>query len=193
VDCGQSFLPRRLIIDCIVIPSAPGHDASITVVYPSGPGEPPASVQVVRSISLPYTSLSFLTETSIVAAGHDCQPIMFKGGPDGWALNKSLDDPNATKSLTPQDTGASRAEGSVGRLNTVAFNRFKQADSRGQSSSSGGGSGLGGTPGQTSTGELKTVHQNTITHVDAYEWKGDGSVGKIFTVGKDGRLAIWSV
>ena len=118
---------------------------------------------------------------------------MFKGGPDGWALNKSLDDPNATKSLTPQDTGASRAEGSVGRLNTVAFNRFKQADSRGQSSSSGGGSGLGGTPGQTSTGELKTVHQNTITHVDAYEWKGDGSVGKIFTVGKDGRLAIWSV
>lgn len=108
-------------------------------------------------------------------------------------MTKSLDDPNATKSLTPQATG-SRAEGSVGRLNTVAFNRFKQADTRGTSgSSSGGAGGVGGTPGQTATGELKTVHQNTITHVDAYEWKNDGNVGKIYTIGKDGRLAVWTV
>jgi actin related protein 2/3 complex subunit 1A/1B len=96
-----------------------GHDASITVVYPAGPGEPPAAIQTIRSISLPYVSLSFLTETSLVAAGHDCQPVLFQGGADGWVMTKSLDDPNATKSLTPQATGAARAEGSVGRLNTV--------------------------------------------------------------------------
>jgi len=183
----------RLDVNVNGLDCALGHDAAITVVYPAGPGEPPAAVQVIRSVSLPYVSLSFLTETSLVAAGHDCQPVLFQGGADGWVMTKSLDDPNATKSLTPQTTGAARAEGSVGRLNTVAFNRFKQADTRGQSSSSGGNGGLGSAPGQTETGELKTVHQNTITHVDAYEWKNDGAVGKIYTIGKDGRLAVWNV
>lgn len=167
------------------------HDSSITIVYPAGPGQPPAAVQTIRSISLPYLSLAFLDETSLIAAGHDCQPILFKGGPDGWVMTKSLDDISATKSLTPQATGASRFGGAgVGRLNTEAFNRFKQADSRGAPSSNGA---VAGATGQTAEGELKTVHQNTITHVEAYEWKSDDSVAKFYTVGRDGRLVIWTV
>jgi actin related protein 2/3 complex subunit 1A/1B len=111
-------------------------------------------------------------------------------------MTKSLDDPSATKTLTPQATGTARAAGSVGRLNTEAFNRFKQADTRGQSSSSSSSSsapGIGGLPGQTAEGELKTVHQNTITAVEAYEWKTDGAVAKVFTIGKDGRLVVWNL
>lgn len=165
------------------------HDSTITVVYPAGPDQPPQAVRTITSITLPTVSLSFVNETTLIAAGHDCQPILFRGGADGWVMDKSLDDPTSTKPMSAQSTGTARAVGGVGRLNNEAFNRFRQADSRGQVSST----GLGGTPGQTADGELKTVHQNTITAVEPYEWKSDGSVGKIYTIGRDGRLAIWSL
>jgi actin related protein 2/3 complex subunit 1A/1B len=42
-------------------------------------------------------------------------------------------------------------------------------------------------------GQLLTVHQNSITWVEPYEWAGNGDVSKITTAGKDGRLVIWTV
>ncbi len=187
---------RREVCCSQLTPGPPGHDSSLTIVYPSGPGAPPASVQTVRSPSLPYVALVFISETSLVAAGHDCAPVLFSGGPDGWALVRSLDDASAGgKSMTPNATGA-RAAGGPGRLNTEAFNRFRQADSRGHSAGGAGGSTAATAPGSTSTnaqGELLTVHQNTILDVQAYECAQDGSVTKIFTVGRDGRLCIWAL
>lgn len=172
------------------------HDSSISIVYPSAPGEPPQAIQVIRSPSLPYVSMVFATEASLVAAGHDCQPALFTGdAQNGWKLERSLDDPAATKGLTPSATGAASARtGAVGRLNTEAFNRFKQADSRGVSGASAGGSGaVTGAPGQTASGELLTVHQNTIIGMGVYEWNQDGSVAKFYTCGRDGKLCIWTL
>ncbi|WWC72940.1 uncharacterized protein I206_106904 [Kwoniella pini CBS 10737] len=171
------------------------HDSSINIIYASGPNEPPAAHIVVKLPSLPFTSLTWTSESSIVAAGHDCQPILFSGSHEGWAISRSLDDPSSTaKPLTPTATGA-RA-GGVGRLgNNEAFNMFKAADSKGQR----GTPQPGATPtsaGLTpvgSDGLLLTVHQNTITHVEAYEWNQSGEVSKIFTAGRDGRLVVWSV
>ncbi len=109
-------------------------------------------------------------------------------------MEKSLDDPAAAKTLTPSATGASKfggAAGGPGRLaGNEAFNRFKQADSRGTSSSS---SAVPPGSGQTATGELVTVHQNTITTVAPYEYGRDGSVSKFYSVGKDGKLCIWTL
>lgn len=42
-------------------------------------------------------------------------------------------------------------------------------------------------------GMLVTVHQNSITGIEAYEWGQDGNVSKVVTRGKDGRLVIWDV
>jgi actin related protein 2/3 complex, subunit 1A/1B len=131
--------------------------------------------------SLPYVSLIWTAEDSLVAAGHDCQPIVFSGSEAGWQVIGSLDDTTAPKS----SGGASKfGVAGVGRLNSAAFNTFRNADSRGQSSP---------VSGQTSTGtELTTVHQNTITNVRPYQSQG-GSVTKISTSGVDGKLVIWNV
>ncbi|EGN95627.1 hypothetical protein SERLA73DRAFT_113278 [Serpula lacrymans var. lacrymans S7.3] len=148
-----------------------GHDSSITVVYPSGP-----AVYCIRINTLPYVTLTWTAEDMIVAAGHDCQPIVFSGSEGGWAAVGSLDDTT---------TGGAKAgtarSGPVGRLNSAAFNTFRNADSRGHNAD---------TAGDT---ELLTVHQNTITSVRPYEYSSDGSVARVSTSGVDGKLVVWNV
>jgi actin related protein 2/3 complex subunit 1A/1B len=148
-------------------------------VYPGGP-----TVYTIRSNSLPYMSLTWSSEDTIVAAGHDCQPMLFSGGPSGWQAAGSLDDTTAPKSSVGTRGGLGSSP--VGRLNSAAFNTFRNADSRGLGSSSGGG-----TPLATDT-ELFTVHQNTITDVRPYEG-APGAVSRVSTSGVDGKLVIWNV
>lgn len=136
----------------------------------------------IRISSLPFVSLTWTAEDSLVAAGHDCQPIVFSGSEAGWQAAGSLDDTSAPKS----SGGASKFGGAsgVGRLNSAAFNTFRNADSRGQSSPVSG-------PSSTDT-ELMTVHQNTITNIRPYAMQG-GNVTKVSTSGVDGKLVIWDV
>lgn len=167
-----------------------GHDSSITVVYPSGPDADPQAVHTVRTPSLPYVAILWLSETSLVAAGHDCQPVLFSGSlEEGWSLVKSLDESVAGGAkpgiLTPSNTGG------VGRLNSEAFRTFRSADSRGATHGSSGGAG-GGAGGSGAT-ELNTVHQNTITKVKAFETSASGEVTRFSTSGVDGRLVLWTV
>ncbi|GAA5964379.1 hypothetical protein JCM3765_006395 [Sporobolomyces pararoseus] len=172
-----------------------GHDSTLTVVYPSAPEQPPQASYTLNLPSLPCLSLTFTTENSLIAAGHDCQPLTFEGSlENGWNATGSLD--QRTGSGAPR---AGAATGGVGRLNrSEAFNMFRAADSRGVSSSPAGPSSAGVAAGQklTSNGtELLTVHQNTITSVRPYEGGGVGGqeVTKVSTTGVDGRLVIWSV
>jgi actin related protein 2/3 complex subunit 1A/1B len=141
--------------------------------------------------------LTFAAESQLIAAGHDCQPVLFTGSAEGWSLSHSLDDSATSgKALTPTATGnrVPSGGGGVGRLNNEAFNRFKAADSRGQTKPSGGSQSTGaGVIAVGSDGQLLTVHQNSITWVEAYEWGSNGEVSKISTAGKDGRLVIWPV
>lgn len=153
-----------------------GHDSSISIVYPSGP-----TVLNIRISSLPFVSLIWTSEDALVAAGHDCQPMVFSGSEAGWQATGTLDDTSAPKS----SGGASKlGPGGVGRLNSAAFNTFRNADSRGQ------GSSVSGSP--SSDTELTTVHQNTITNVRPYEGQS-GNVTKVSTSGVDGKLVIWNV
>ncbi|KAF9507731.1 hypothetical protein BS47DRAFT_1377844 [Hydnum rufescens UP504] len=125
----------------------------------------------VRTSSLPFVTLTWTSEEGLIAAGHDCQPTLFKGSAhNGWKIIASLDDASASGSV---------GRSSVGRLNNEAFNRFKNADSRGATAQSGG--------------DLFTVHQNTITSVRPYTVGADGSVSRVSTSGVDGRLVIWQV
>lgn len=170
------------------------HDSSVNVVYPSGPGQPPAAFIAVRTETLPYLGVTFVNETQLIAAGHDCQPTVFAGDENGWAFSHSLDDPaSAGSRLTPQPTGAS-ARG-PGRLNNEAFNLFRAADSRGQSSAAptAKSGSVPGAPQVNADGHLLTVHQNSITWIEPYEWAQSGDVARVTTAGKDGRLVIWPV
>lgn len=156
-----------------------GHDSSINIVYPGGP-----TVYNIRISSLPFVTLTWTSEDSIVAAGHDCQPVVFSGSEAGWQGVGSLDDTTAPKSADPTRSGYG-GNSSVGRLKTGAFATFRDADSRGQSSISGSGS-------PTTDTKLLTIHQNTITNVRPYERHGD-QVTRVSTTGVDGNLVIWDV
>lgn len=158
---------------------SPGHDSSVTIVYPAAP-----AVIVVKASTLPYVTLAWTAEDTFIAAGHDCQPVLFQGTQSGWKPVGSLDDPSASKTAT-----AAARSGSVGRLNSAAFNTFRDADTRGSR-------GAPGSPTAVSAGGdtvLTTVHQNTITSVRPYEYGADGTVTKVSTTGVDGKLVIWNV
>lgn len=60
------------------------HDSSVTIAYPAGPDEPPRAVISVRTPLLPFLSVLWINESEIVAAGHDCQPVLFHGSDQGW-------------------------------------------------------------------------------------------------------------
>lgn len=180
----------------------PGHDSTITIVYPAGP-----AVITLKTTTLPNVTLTWTSEDALIVAGHDCQPVLFQGTSSGWRPVGSLDDVNSAKSSSlPSSVTSPRVTGGgggppVGRLNNAAFNRFKDADSRGTSSIPGtpaspGGSIFGmsaGGAGSIGGSELMTVHQNTITSVRPYEWGPNGNVTKVSTTGVDGKLVIWTV
>ncbi|KAG1754318.1 WD40-repeat-containing domain protein [Suillus lakei] len=143
------------------------HDSSISIVYPGGP-----MVYNIRISSLPYLTLTWTSEDALVAAGHDCQPVVFSGSEQGWALIGTLDD--TTASSASKAPGAKT--GTVGRLNRTRI----RADIPG------GGDSASDT-------ELLTVHQNTITSVRPYDYGGEGIISRVSTTGVDGKLVIWDV
>ncbi|KAJ2927740.1 hypothetical protein H1R20_g1472, partial [Candolleomyces eurysporus] len=147
------------------------HDSTISIVYPSGP-----AVYNIRLPALPLVSLTWTSENGIVAAGHDCRPLVFSGSEQGWQEAGTLDD-----SKSGGASGSGFGAGTPGRLKSGAFATFRDADVRGQSS-------IGGA-GQTDT-KLTTIHQNTITSVRPYEIV-NGEVTKVSTSGVDGSLVLW--
>ena len=90
---------------------------------------------------LPFTSLIWTREDQIVAAGHDCHPIVFEGSLDGWNQTLSVDDPSKVHRDTNQESSA--------------INMFRQMDLKGRSSG-------------VDDSSLKTIHQNTISTLRVY-------------------------
>lgn len=116
-------------------------------------------------------SLTWTSENAIVAAGHDCRPLVFAGSEQGWQEAGTLDDSKSAAGVSAS---------APGRLKSGAFATFRDADVRGQSSGAATGQG----------DKLLTIHQNTITDVRAYEG-ANGEVSKVSTTGVDGMLVIW--
>ncbi|CAG8815636.1 20528_t:CDS:2, partial [Gigaspora margarita] len=89
----------------------------------------------VMTSSLPYLSLLWITEEKLIAAGHDCVPVLFEKQGQQWKFSKVID---------------------VGKKKVVTeatvFNRFQDWDSKGIREGS-------------KEIELNTIHQNTITYV----------------------------
>lgn len=158
------------------------HDSTVTIVHPSAPEAPPLAIYVIKLPTLPLVSLTFCAENLFVAAGHDCQPVVFQGGPEsGWELVKTLDE--------GKNPGASQQQrvpsGGIGRLNNEAFNLFRAADSRGVMSTTDAGSS-GNRVG------VDTVHSNTITSIRIFAANG-ATASHVSTSGVDGKVVIWDV
>ncbi|TWU74569.1 hypothetical protein ED733_006386 [Metarhizium rileyi] len=118
------------------------HDSSITIVYPSGPEQPPRAILTVSTQLLPFKSLIWKSEDEIIAAGYDCEAFRFKGGESGWQLAGPVEPKG-------RDAGTQREES--------ALNMFRQMDLKGK---------------MKDDTQLKTIHQNTVTTIRPFETTG---------------------
>ncbi|KAA8907558.1 hypothetical protein FN846DRAFT_1027946 [Sphaerosporella brunnea] len=115
--------------------------------------------------------LIWTREDQIVAAGHDGHPVVFQDDMNGgWTQAYSVDDPS-------QRQGSSEADESS------ALNMFRQMDLKGRTSS-------------VDDTNLKTIHQNTISHVTnsaplGISHHGPHQLSRFFSV--DGRIFIFPV
>lgn len=86
------------------------HDSTLHLVsFPEGGA---AVEQVIRLETLPLCSLTFATETGLVGAGHDCNPIAFAtqdGSPTGWASLGFLDKKDKANTATDSPAKSSVA------------------------------------------------------------------------------------
>ncbi|RCI15557.1 hypothetical protein L249_3494 [Ophiocordyceps polyrhachis-furcata BCC 54312] len=138
------------------------HDSSITVVYPSGPDQPPRAVLTISTQLLPFKSIIWKSEGEIIAAGYDCEAFRFKGGESGWQLAGAVD--------------AKAGHGAGTQREESALNMFRQMDLKGK---------------VKDDTQLKTIHQNTVTMIRPFESSG-GRVTKFTSSGVDGRVVIWN-
>jgi len=141
------------------------HDAQVGIVDVSEGA--PGTTSIVRLRDLPVIDFIWLHENTIVAVGHDCNPILLSNNAGTWVETKKLDDGGAQKKAA-QTSAASEAR-----------NMFKNKVEIGQN---------------TNITALTTRHQNTITCVTAFKESGSGAnktVSEFTTTGLDGIIEHW--
>jgi len=89
-----------------------GHDSTFNVVQAGS-----TDVVSLALPNLPFRALTWLTPKSIVAAGHDANPMLFSNTGSGWAFVKALDSGNIKT-----------------KTDDSAKGKFMSMDSRGQES-----------------------------------------------------------
>jgi len=93
-----------------------GHDSSVSVVDATKGNQ----LLVVKESFLPFMSITWITESSVVAAGYDCNPILFSYSGDKVTMVGKLDQ--------PLEKEASQMS---------AMNRFKNLDKKASASDTG--------------------------------------------------------
>jgi len=142
-----------------------GHDSTIHIATSL------SATPVVRSVrlqALPMTSLLFVSESVLAAAGHDFTPQLFTANRStgDWSYFDVLDKPKALEAAV--STNATSA----------ARELFKSKTTRGQDA-------------KAENDELKSAHESTITCICNASTAGKGHM--ISTSGLDGKLVIWNL
>jgi len=80
------------------------HDSTICFADPAS-----GNIQTVSLTTLPFRSVLFVSEDTVVAAGHDCNPMLFSNKGGSWQYVKNLDEAGGTQSGPKTSaTGATR-------------------------------------------------------------------------------------
>jgi hypothetical protein len=108
--------------------------------------------------------LVFNSESQIVCAGHDMNPMLFGEEGGSWSFKKTMDQKEAAATGGPQKSGFSNAR-----------SLFEAKSSQGTSNTA------------SAATHIKTKHEGAITCMEV------AGSNKISTTGLDGRLAIWSL
>eukprot|EP01108_Squamamoeba_japonica_P001761 TRINITY_DN1779_c0_g2_i1.p1 TRINITY_DN1779_c0_g2~~TRINITY_DN1779_c0_g2_i1.p1 ORF type:complete len:402 (-),score=182.43 TRINITY_DN1779_c0_g2_i1:55-1260(-) len=138
------------------------HDASLSVCDITHPENQPFRV---KHSGLPFQTLLWVSEHSVVAAGHEYAPFLFQAQQDGtWACVKKLDD---------KPKAAAPAAGA--KVN--AFDMFRNKVNVGED---------GPRKGTTQA----TKHQNCVTYMGIMNGQ-PGAIATFTTSGVDGRIVFW--
>ncbi|KAM7536618.1 hypothetical protein Aperf_G00000083672 [Anoplocephala perfoliata] len=139
-----------------------GHDCSVSVAD-AGAGKPPV-VRTVHHQYLPLLSCIWVAPNSILAAGHDCAPILFNyKGPQGNISAGNMIDAKSE---------------SQGESKLTAMRKFQHIDRMATT--------------DTTDARLSTIHQNSINELVVL--KGDRSKAiQVTSIGRDGQLVIWDL
>ncbi|KAJ8001357.1 hypothetical protein DPEC_G00168690 [Dallia pectoralis] len=139
------------------------------VLFESGPstavsGGKTSSICSLSSETLPLLCVTFITENSLVAAGHDCYPVLFvyDGAKGSLTFGGKLDVPKQAS-----QKGVSARE------------RFQNLDRR-------------ATVSDTAEPVLESLHKNSISQISVLEG-GKNNCSKFSTTGMDGGMALWDV
>jgi len=153
-----------------------GHDSTLSVVsFPDLEGAP--SVQPTKTQYLPYTAVMFTDDDTVVAAGYDCNPTVYKCDATGFMAEvKKMDKVPGEKNDEAEEK--KNAETNFDRARNLFGNR------RG-----GGGSRAGG--GKKEEAAV-TKHHGCITQLSAYSPGGE-AITQISSSGIDGKLSFWSM
>jgi len=136
------------------------HDSTISFADVAS-----GNISSVALTTLPFRSVLFVSEDQVVAAGHDCNPMLFANKGGSWQYVKNLDEAAGAKAgPTSTQTGATRQ---------------MWADKVDK-----------GTTSNETT--LSTKHQNAISCLGIYQG-APGKVQQFSTTGMDGRLIVWKV
>jgi len=123
----------------------------------------PGVVQTVKLNALPCVDIIWISETSLIGVGFDCNPFLFVNQGGTWSFSKKMDEKKA----------AGAAGGGSGVRS--AFSKFQAKVDVGQDSN---------------VTTLDTKHQNAITNIQPLGPPG-GQVRECSTTGLDGRLVVW--
>ncbi|KAI5954236.1 ARC40 [Candida jiufengensis] len=150
------------------------HDSSIGIVYPQGEGLEPKSILNLKTNYLPFKSLVWLSDDSLVVGGFNCNLVVYKGNESNWEESYQIEE---QKDLTKDTTTTNEEDQEIS--SHQALNMFKQMDLKGRAKPSNKVSGGGKA--------LSTIHQNTISSIKNF------SSDKVSTSGIDGKVVIFSV
>jgi actin related protein 2/3 complex subunit 1A/1B len=138
-----------------------GHDSSITFVDFEG-GE--ASSQTIKCKCLPFRDCKFVTDTRLLAAGYDFNPMLFDKKDGLWVLDGDIDDEKQLES--------EKKKGNTAK----AFHIFHHLTETGK---------------KGAEDKIKTKHDNTITCIREFETSAGQT--KYSTSGIDGRVHFWDI
>lgn len=136
-----------------------GHDSSVAVANAAKD----LALSSIKTQFLPFVTCTWVTENSLLVAGHDCCPMLF-----------SYDDKGSITFVAKLDE-----EKQATAAKFSAKRHFQNMDLRAQSS-------------EDNVTVLNTIHQNTITQVSVHSGDKN-NVSKFCTTGIDGQLVNWDI
>lgn len=149
------------------------HDSSLSVVDSNHS----MTVITLKTRYLPFLSCVWVSENSIVAAGHDCCPMVFSHQNQPLQNGKAMQQQAQPilKFIGRLDRSQKRAEDGQS-----AMRKFRDLDAKADNTQ----------PNSVNSGDscLSTIHQNTIGQVRLYS-----KSKSVATVGLDGKFVVWSL